>query len=293
MSELKQNIERAAALIAAADSLIITAGAGMGVDSGLPDFRGGQGFWGEYPALGRAGISFEEIASPQAFIDTPELAWGFYGHRLRLYQSTEPHKGFRILFDIANRLSSGAFVFTSNVDGQFQKAWGIESRVIEYHGSIHYLQCLDRCGEHVWPAGRFKPEVDHDECRLLSALPTCNHCQGVARPNILMFSDWNWLANRKYEQQLRYRMWRSSVSRPVVVEIGAGTAIPSVRQFGEEQGCPLIRINLRDELVDRASDVGLPCRGDAGIEAIAEALERRGFFARPVLDLDEIDDVEL
>lgn len=79
----------------------------------------------------------------------------------------------------------------------------------------------------------------------------------------------------------------------MVVEIGAGTAIPSVRQFGEEQGCPLIRINPREELVDRASDVGLPCGGLAGIEAIAEALERRGFFERTALGLDEIDDVEL
>ena len=293
MSELSRHIAKAGELIAGADALIVTAGAGMGIDSGLPDFRGRQGFWGAYPALGRAGITFEEIACPQSFIDTPELAWGFYGHRLSLYQSTQPHRGFRILLDIATRLSSGAFVFTSNVDGQFQKAWGIESRVIECHGSIHFLQCLDRCNEHVWPVGRFKPEIDHEECRLLSALPTCNHCQGVARPNILMFGDWNWLANRKYEQQLRYRMWRSSVSRPVVVEIGAGTAIPSVRQFGEEQGCPLIRINPREESVDRASDVGLSCGGLAGIEAIAEALEAIGFFERPELGLDEIDDIEL
>ena len=45
---------RCAELIAQADGLLITAGAGMGVDSGLPDFRGSEGFWGAYPALGRA-----------------------------------------------------------------------------------------------------------------------------------------------------------------------------------------------------------------------------------------------
>ena len=37
----------------------------MGVDSGLPDFRGTQGFWRAYPALGRARIAFESIASPR------------------------------------------------------------------------------------------------------------------------------------------------------------------------------------------------------------------------------------
>ena len=45
MDALEREIERAAALIEAADALIIAAGAGMGVDSGLPDFRGNDGFW--------------------------------------------------------------------------------------------------------------------------------------------------------------------------------------------------------------------------------------------------------
>ena len=41
--------DRAAALLARADALVIAAVAGMGVDSGLPDFRGPQGFWRAYP----------------------------------------------------------------------------------------------------------------------------------------------------------------------------------------------------------------------------------------------------
>ena len=52
--------EHAAALLEQADALIVAAGAGMGVDSGLPDFRGVSGFWQAYPALGRSKIRFEE-----------------------------------------------------------------------------------------------------------------------------------------------------------------------------------------------------------------------------------------
>jgi NAD-dependent SIR2 family protein deacetylase len=58
--ELAKRFNAAAHLIDQADSLIITAGAGMGVDSGLPDFRGVSGFWQAYPALGRSKIRFEE-----------------------------------------------------------------------------------------------------------------------------------------------------------------------------------------------------------------------------------------
>ena len=52
MNPLELQIQQAAEIVAAADALIISAGAGMGVDSGLPDFRGNEGFWKAYPALG-------------------------------------------------------------------------------------------------------------------------------------------------------------------------------------------------------------------------------------------------
>lgn len=53
---IEEAIEAAAELISDADGLIITAGAGMGIDSGLPDFRGENGFWKAYPALGKLGL---------------------------------------------------------------------------------------------------------------------------------------------------------------------------------------------------------------------------------------------
>ena len=65
---LDEQFARAAELIAQADSLIIGAGAGMGVDSGLPDFRGRNGFWRAYPALGKRKIRFEDIADGGAKI---------------------------------------------------------------------------------------------------------------------------------------------------------------------------------------------------------------------------------
>src|SRR6516165_2970142 len=90
-------IRRAAEAIAGADALLIGAGAGMGVDSGLPDFRGAHGFWRAYPPYARLGLDFRALADPRWFRDDPALAWGFYGHRLGLYRRTRPHRGFRIL----------------------------------------------------------------------------------------------------------------------------------------------------------------------------------------------------
>src|SRR3712207_5779561 len=96
-SPVNDAIGRAVELLAQADALVIAAGAGMGVDSGLPDFRGNIGFWKAYPALAQAGIEFHQMATPRSFVERPDTAWGFYGHRLALYRQATPHRGFALL----------------------------------------------------------------------------------------------------------------------------------------------------------------------------------------------------
>src|SRR5512143_1476726 len=99
---------QAAEAIAQAEALLIGAGAGMGVDSGLPDFRGPEGFWRAYPPYRKLGLAFEDLANPRWFDDDPALAWGFYGHRLNLYRKTAPHAGFAVLKRLAARAPQGA-----------------------------------------------------------------------------------------------------------------------------------------------------------------------------------------
>jgi NAD-dependent SIR2 family protein deacetylase len=254
MDEAADGIARAADLIGNADALLICAGAGMGVDSGLPDFRGPEGFWEAYPALRRANLRFDQIACPEQFELRPERAWGFYGHRLDLYRRTVPHAGFGILREWAGSRPRGGFVFTSNVDGQFQRAGFDEARVCEIHGSIHHLQCPLPCRRELWPAEDFQPVIDEARCRLVSPLPICERCASIARPNILMFSDMQWIGDRTDRQVQRLEEWLDGCSRPVVVEMGAGCSIPSVRNMSRRvvrtHSADLIRINTTQPEVD-------------------------------------------
>jgi NAD-dependent SIR2 family protein deacetylase len=267
------DLARAADWLRKADGLIVAAGAGMGIDSGLPDFRGPAGFWKVYPALGRAGIHFEAIANPAAFERDPRLAWGFYGHRLDLYRRTTPHAGFHQLLALAAGMAHGAFVFTSNVDGQFQKAGFAAGRLCEIHGSIHHLQCIAGCSDAIWPADGFIPEVDVAACRLIGELPRCPRCGALARPNVLMFGDWGWIGRRSEAQHARLAGWLEQVERPMCIEIGAGTTIPSVRRFSESHGGPLVRINPDEPQVpDSHTGIGLPLGGAEGIAALAAAV---------------------
>jgi NAD-dependent SIR2 family protein deacetylase len=239
-------LRAAADAIRTADALLIGAGAGMGVDSGLPDFRGPEGFWKAYPPF--RGRAFAELSTPHWFQTDPALAWGFFGHRLNLYRAAVPHRGFEFLRRWGEGRPLGSFVFTSNVDGQFQKAGFPESNVIECHGSIHHLQCTRRCGRGIWPADDVRVEVDEATIRVQSAFPVCPDCGAIARPNILMFRDWGWDSARYIEQRARYADWlRSARGRQVVaVELGAGLAIPTVREECEARGTVLVRINPRE-----------------------------------------------
>lgn len=281
---MTENLTRAAELITSADALVIAAGAGIGVDSGLPDFRGNEGFWKAYPALAKANLDFTQVASPQTFMDDPELAWGFYGHRLDLYRKTIPHGGFSILKKWSDRMALGARVFTSNVDGQFQKAGFTPEQMHECHGSIHHLQCMKPCKSGVWRADRFIPELDDANCRLLNAAPSCPVCNQMARPNILLFGDWNWLPGRADLQRNLEESWLDEIAvskgKIVAVEVGTGTAIPTVRNFSQHisrnYGASIVRINLRESQVNKATDVGIAAgalQALLGIDAVLTEME--------------------
>lgn len=224
----------------------------MGVDSGLPDFRGNQGFWKAYPPMKELGLSFYDLANPVWFRDDPGRAWGFYGHRRNLYRETEPHDGFEILKRWCDQKRLGGFVFTSNVDGHFQKSGFGEGQVLECHGSINFSQCSRPCSKEIWKSNPESINVDLSTFRANDDIPSCKNCETVARPNILMFGDFSWLDQRTEEQYDNYSGWLSSLigSRVAIIEFGAGTAVPTVRAQCERQAkffdTRVIRVNPRE-----------------------------------------------
>ncbi|NGM86965.1 NAD-dependent deacetylase [Parapusillimonas sp. SGNA-6] len=276
----QQQLEKATRLVDTADMLLIVTGAGMGVDSGLPDFRGNAGFWRAYPALGRSRVDFTSIASPQAFREQPQLAWGFYGHRLNLYRQTMPHRGYDILKKWGAKCPYGCMSFTSNVDGHFQRAGFDAKQIVECHGSIHHLQCLGACTDDIWTNDDFAPQVDEAHCLLRNEPPLCPHCGGLARPNILMFGDMEWVDRRTRAQHGRLRHWLKEAERLLVIEIGAGTAVTTTRDFTHQVAfhfqAPVIRINPQDAAIhSHPSHVSLSMGGLDALMAIDALLSEQ------------------
>lgn len=252
INELQQTIEAAARTIEEADALIILAGAGMSVDSGLPDYRGDEGLWKEHPFIKEHGMSFVEMASPQLFESDPAFAWRFYGERQQMCRDTKPHHGYELLKKWGQTKKLGYFAFTSNVDGHFLFAGYPSDRVAECHGNLHYNQCCEPCHDQIWldvPDKWQREQVGGEQ-----PIFYCPECSGVARPNVMMFGDWDWIREPTEEQTGQFDAWTRTLqaagARVAIVEIGAGTALPAIRQQTDSLlstlGGRLIRINLRE-----------------------------------------------
>ena len=142
-------------------------------------------------------------------------------------------------------------MFTSNVDGAFQAAGFDPTVVTECHGAIGALQCTRPCHDGTWDAAGLVVDVDEATMRARPPLPACPRCGAVARPNILMFGDGSWVPGPHAERAAAHRAWLRTrdATTLAVVELGAGTAVPTVRRHAELAAAAsgaLVRINVRE-----------------------------------------------
>jgi len=295
-------VKLASEYIQSATAILIVAGAGIGVDSGLPDYRGPQGFWKAYPLLKEKGLSLESMSHPDWFITDPKAAWGFYSHRAQLYHSATPHEGFKYLLDMVNSKQGNYFVFTSNIDSQFQKAGFDHNKIYECHGTLAYLQCTNPDCDEVWEAMPDDIPLVNDQLQAISALPICPGCGAIGRPNVSMFGDTNntWKDSRSslqrhsllrwlrqvygnFDVSIRLRRSKRNKRRDhlVILEIGCGISLHSLRMEVElllsnpnnsENRIHCIRLNPTDYEI-RPGNIGIGLGAREALQQIIHHLK--------------------
>lgn len=241
-------------LFAHADGVVILAGAGMSVDSGLPDFRGASGMWTQ------AKQDFITNATAAGFDENPLQAWNFYIERMLAYAHVQPHTGYHMLLHMLHEHNKPYFVVTTNVDQHFVKAGFDPQLILELHGSLSHTQCVRACTRQLHAMPRFTCTL-HSQTQV----PQCDLCGLILRPNVMMFSDPYLVWHRIDQGQQRYRDWCVDKLNVLGIEIGAGTTIPSLRYWAEEKTASLIRINTSESETQRPQDVAL---SDTALEGI-------------------------
>lgn len=139
----------AANAIRDADAILVTTGAGMGVDSGLGTFRGrNAGVWAPLEAMG---LDFSEMSNPRRFEEDPRAAWAFWRFRHQAYTKSTPHEGYKLVARWGSSKPGGIFSVTSNIDGHWERTLGAD-KVYEAHGALTHMQHLESAADDaIWP----------------------------------------------------------------------------------------------------------------------------------------------
>jgi len=161
-------LDEVRARLARARKAFVLTGAGISAESGIPTFRGPEGYWKKHPP--------EQLASPEGFARDPKLVWEWYNYRRRLIAGCEPNAGHRAVAEIERR-SEQFLLCTQNVDGLHQRAGS--RNVVEIHGSIWRVRRADGSG----------PVVENRTICEDSQLPLRDSEGALLRPNVVWFGE--------------------------------------------------------------------------------------------------------
>ncbi len=149
-----------------ASAVTALTGAGISAESGVPTFRGKDGLWDNKKV--------EELATPQALRNNPELFWKFYRWRKKLINEVKPNLGHYSLVDF-ERIYDDFFLVTQNVDNLHREAGN--KNIVELHGNIFNTKCADCDKSHTEPISES------------TQIPICNFCGGPLRPDVVLFGE--------------------------------------------------------------------------------------------------------
>ncbi|HXZ92337.1 MAG TPA: Sir2 family NAD-dependent protein deacetylase [Burkholderiales bacterium] len=159
--------------IDAARRVVALTGAGISTESGIPDFRGPNGVWTRNPAA-------EKLSTLQHYLADREVRKAAWRGRLESPAwSARPNSGHLALTELERRGKLHALV-TQNIDGLHQKAGNSPERVIEVHGTVHFVTCWS-CG---WK-GPMQPVLER--LRAGEEDPPCALCGGILKSATISF----------------------------------------------------------------------------------------------------------
>ena len=240
--ELSETLHKSAELIRATKRLLLLTSAGMSADSNIPTFRDKDGYWKNFPPFKEKNLEAQDLASPWAFRNELPHAWAFYEWRRRNANENQPHEGYRIINEWFKNCEG--FIHTTNTDGFHLISGCDKEKILETHGSMWRLQCLNTCTHQYWEDFSV-PLCDLDSQTMkASNYPICIQCRGIARPHILMFGDGEYTGHPEQETNFR-KFLEDPIDLAILV--GSSGAVPTndyIALHLQDKGTSVININL-------------------------------------------------
>ncbi len=250
---MQDAFEKAADVILASKSTVALTGAGISVESGIPDFRSAEGLWARYDP--------GEYATISAFRANPGKVWNMLREMDEVVNSASPnmaHKGLSELEEMGHLRA----IITQNVDNLHQAAGSKD--VIEYHGNASTLSCL-------WCGRRYKAADKRQE-----HVPRCE-CDKVLKPDVVFFGE-------MIPEEAMNRSFQLASTAGALLVVGTSAVVSPVNEIpgiAKRNGAGIIEINREEtHLTDSITDVFL--KGNAGTivsDLVKAVKEKKGIDA--------------
>jgi NAD-dependent deacetylase len=229
-----------------AEKVMVSTGAGISSESGVPTFRGPGGLWNDFRP--------EELATPEAFSRNPKRVWEWYDWRRQLLKKVEPNPGHSALARFES-LFPRFFLFTQNIDGLHQKAGS--TRVHELHGNIWRVRCNV---EH--------KIFDLPDSPLPEVPPRCG-CGSLLRPDVV------WFGEALPEDVLRLA-WQVAAQCDLFLLIGTSATVQpaaSLAWIAKDNGAFVIEINPEETAASEIADESFREKSGVVLPELVRAIE--------------------
>ena len=167
--------------------ITVLTGAGISAESGIPTFRGPEGYW----TAGAKEYHPQEMATFRMFSEQPFEVWNWYLYRMGICERAVPNPGHLAFAELENSLPGNFTLITQNVDNLHIRAGSSLENTYQIHGNIFYVRCQAECGEGILPLpeglktkGKGE-ELSEEEKSLL----VCPRCGKLLRPHVLWFDE--------------------------------------------------------------------------------------------------------
>jgi NAD-dependent deacetylase len=267
-----ENVLAACRAALARDGLVVAlTGAGVSAESGIPTFRGKEGYW----TIGAREYHPQELATNEAFQRMPWSVWAWYLYRRGVCMAAAPNDGHTALVEMAKALGDRFALVTQNVDGLHRRAGSPDATTFPIHGDISLMRCARDCTLARTPIPDAVPALarGEDVTDAIKALLVCPRCKGMSRPHVLWFDE-------AYDEERFFLVTVRSLAEKASLLVVAGTSAQTnlpwqVVSLADRAGATIVDINPEDNpFGDIAARSGGVIRGPSAgaLTAIARAL---------------------
>jgi NAD-dependent deacetylase len=218
--------------------ICVLTGAGISAESGIPTFRGKDGYW----TVGSRNYMPEEMATARLFALHPEEVWRWYLYRFGVCQRVQPNAAHHALTVLERVFGDRFALVTQNIDGLHLRAGTSAERTYRIHGDSAYVRCSMDCGVGLLALPELglydaQTSLRPEDARALH----CPKCGQWLRPHVLWFDEYYDEENYRAESALF-----AAANADLLLVIGTSGATNLPMQIGElcaRNGATIIDVN--------------------------------------------------